>query len=91
MMHEGDEFHESIPGDKTPEVVVMTAAAAGAGANDQREPRKFFPRVKMLLSYDYEPVRISYLLGLGSSLSPSWQSFFRDGWLLLSQSILSSS
>jgi hypothetical protein len=65
MMHEGDQFHESLGGggdddgdDDTPNVVDMTGAAAGVDrANDQREPRKFFPRVKTLLSYDYEPVR----------------------------------
>jgi hypothetical protein len=69
MMHEGDKYHESVgdnggdsdSGDDPPNVVddMTTAAAAAAGdrANEQREPRKFFPRVKMLLSFDYEPVR----------------------------------
>jgi hypothetical protein len=72
MMHEGDEFHESTPGDKTPEAVDIAAAAGVAVKDENREPRKFFPRVKMLRSYDYEPVRTVYLLGLGSYLSLSW-------------------
>jgi hypothetical protein len=58
-MHEGDQYHESVSGDDTPDVLDMTAAPAVDRANDQREPRKFFPRVKMLLSFDYEPVRRS--------------------------------
>jgi hypothetical protein len=60
MMHEGDKYHESVgdgDGDDTLDVMDVTAAAAMDRANDQREPRKFFPRVKMLLSFDYEPVR----------------------------------
>jgi hypothetical protein len=47
-------------GDKTPIHVDTAAAAAVDSAN--REPRKFFPRVKMLLSSDYEPVRYIHTL-----------------------------
>jgi hypothetical protein len=75
MMHEGDKFHESVGtaitdhangGDKTATAVVVdTVAPAGATVEREREPRKFFPRVKLLLSVDYEPVRnIKCVLGL---------------------------
>jgi hypothetical protein len=71
MMHEGDEFHETDHGggsdDKAPAI---------AGAADHREPRKFFPRVKMLLSFDFEPVRTVCILGLDRPVM-SWRILFR--------------
>jgi hypothetical protein len=99
MMHEGDKFHESVGtaitdhangGDKTATAVVVDTATP-TGATGEREPRKFFPRVKLLLSVDYEPVRtLRSWPGLASLLSETGMSVWtrQDFPHVVSQSVL---
>jgi hypothetical protein len=78
----GNKLHDSVTadtdhgdgdGEQTP--IVDTVPAAGS------EPRKFFPRVKMLLSPGYGPVRrLHYWSVLANHIG--WMDGWMDGWML---------